>query len=559
MRCGSFHTSQSILQVVKRTSATRTGNILRLAGALTGSLQNGKCRSINILMRQRTVVVEIDSVTQAVKKQSTHIGRALYLEVFFLFLSVRIVLEYDHRILQSVANQFMNQGTELGQTVLVIALRDDDHLRMVFQTGTHLFGQSGIAQEKEFQLGRTLSHERQHVVREGRIGILLTGPAVGIDDVGRRLTMLFFRQILSAIDIVGQEIGHRLMGSQCSGSLQIHTVGHHNRHLIATDIAYGTGDATHGMYVIEIFRGNARHHDVSLTLNDIIDQLTGHGYLVFGRLTQRHTDGVADTVSQQGTDSHGALDASVLTIAGFGHSQVDREVHSLLLHHLHEQAHALHHHHRIAGLYGDHHILEVLLHTDAQELHTALHNTFGRISVAAHDAVAQRTVVHTNANGRMIPTTDIQERNKALLNLADLCCIFLVGIGQLLESSGRIHIITRIDAYLFGIFRSHIGHTGIEMHIGHQRHVTSCGTHSGVDIFQILSLTHSLRSQAHIFTASLSDAECLSHASLSVQSNRIGHTLHTYRILSAKRRTADLHLAGLSTLIIKQVHRINYT
>ena len=85
---------------------------------------------------------------------------------------------------------------------------------------------------------------------------------------------------------------------------------------------------------------------------------------------------------------------------------MQRKTHSFTLHGIDQQTHTTYHHHRVAGFDGHYHVLEIFLHTNAQELHATLHNTFRRISIAAHDAVAQRTVVHTNADGRAVLTAN---------------------------------------------------------------------------------------------------------------------------------------------------------
>ena len=150
---------------------------------------------------------------------------------------------------------------------------------------------------------------------------------------------------------------------------------------------------------------------------DIIHQFAGHGDFRFGRLAQGDADGVAQSVGQQGADAHGGLDASVLAVARFGHAQVQGEVHPLALHRVCQQAHGAHHHHRVRCLDGDDHILEVLVHADAQELHTRLHHAFGRVAVAGHDAVRQRAVVHADADGRVVLLADAEEGDKAVAYL----------------------------------------------------------------------------------------------------------------------------------------------
>ena len=46
-------------------------------------------------------------------------------------------------------------------------------------------------------------------------------------------------------------------------------------------------------------------------------------------------------------------------------------------------------------------------------------------------------------------------------------CVFLVGILQLLERAGSIHIVSRVDAYLFYILGSYIGYVWVEVYVGY--------------------------------------------------------------------------------------------
>ena len=52
------------------------------------------------------------------------------------------------------------------------------------------------------------------------------------------------------------------------------------------------------------------------TLGDEVYQLAGNRNLAFGLFAERHADGVADALGQQGTNAHGRLDAAVFSLAG---------------------------------------------------------------------------------------------------------------------------------------------------------------------------------------------------------------------------------------------------
>ena len=68
---------------------------------------------------------------------------------------------------------------------------------------------------------------------------------------------------------------------------------------------------------------------------------------------------------------------------------MNRECHAFLVHLCNKEAHGGDHDDGVAGLDGNDHIMELLTHTDSQELHARLHHTLRRVAIARHDAVGQ--------------------------------------------------------------------------------------------------------------------------------------------------------------------------
>ena len=235
---------------------------------------------------------------------------------------------------------------------------------------------------------------------------------------------------------------------------------------------------------------------------------------------------------------------------------MEGERHALLLHRLHEQTHRAHHNHRIAGLDGDDHVGKLLGHADAQELHARLHHALGRVAIAAHDAVAQRPVVHTDAYGRVVLLADVEEGHEPGAYLLYLLRILLVGVCQLLEGACRVYIVTGVDAYLLGVEGSHVGHAGVEVHVGHERRFDTLATQSCIDLAQVFSFAHALCGEAHILAASFDDTSCLCHRSLGVGSGGRGHRLHTDGVVAPQRCASYLYFAALAAFIIEEIHLV---
>ena len=83
---------------------------------------------------------------------------------------------------------------------------------------------------------------------------------------------------------------------------------------------------------------------MTLLLADIIHQMTRHRNLCSRFLAQTHANRIADTISQEGTDTYGTLDSAIFAFAGFGYAEVEWVVHAFLLHFFYQEAHGANHH-----------------------------------------------------------------------------------------------------------------------------------------------------------------------------------------------------------------------
>ena len=133
----------------------------------------------------------------------------------------------------------------------------------------------------------------------------------------------------------------------------------------------------------------------------------------------------------------------------------------------------------------------------------------------------------------MVSLTYINKRYEAVVDALQFGLILLVGVLQMLERASRVDIVARIDAHLFTILCSHVGHTGVEVDVGHKRLLVAVGLQSGRDVLHVLSLTHALGSQSDQFAASINDALGLRHASLRIVGVGGGHRLYADGVLSA--------------------------
>jgi hypothetical protein len=103
---------------------------------------------------------------------------------------------------------------------------------------------------------------------------------------------------------------------------------------------------------------------------------------------------------------------------------------------------------------------------DAQKLHGAFHHAHGRIAIAAHDTIAERTVVGSYPHGSAILLADANERCKALPDPLDL--LYIIRIRILYELKFLlVNIITRIHAHLLNDPCGDLRSIGRKMYISH--------------------------------------------------------------------------------------------
>ena len=482
-----------------------------------------------------------DTVAKPVKDQSSHVGRSFYLQILRIIL--RIMLEENNRILQPLCHQLMHQCTVLTQTVRMVALRDDNHFGMLFQTGNHFIRLCHIRHKQEFEFCITSSHQRQLLMIISRPSTGFSGPYVRIKNIVHTFFPLF-GQSTSGINIVRSKL-------RIHFGLPVHTVGNDHRHVFTSYIADSPRLTAFGRQIVKSRRFQSGNIRMIPPQQDIVHQLTGNRNFRFGSFAQRYPYSIPQSVGQQRTNAESGLDTSVLTVSGFCYSEMQRESHPFFLHHSYQQTNGFHHDNRIGRFDGNNYIGKVLINTNAKKLHTRLYHAFGRITITGHDAVGQRAVIHTDTDSRMILFADIQKRHKAVMNFLYFLRILLVGIFQLLKSTCSVYIIPRIDAYLFRISGCHIGYFRIKVYIGNQRNHIFLTAQTDVNIFQVLRFLDTLRRQTDILTARVDNTFRLFHTSLRILRRRIGHRLDTNRIGATQRYGPNIHFGSFPPKIIE--------
>ena len=88
---------------------------------------------------------------------------------------------------------------------------------------------------------------------------------------------------------------------------------------------------------------------------------------------------------------------------------MEGEMNILLVHPLHQQAYGFGHQQCVGCLHRNHDIVEPFIHGDTQVLHAGLHHPLGCITIAGHDAIGERPVIHAYTNSGVVLLADFKE------------------------------------------------------------------------------------------------------------------------------------------------------
>ena len=296
-------------------------------------------------------------------------------------------------------------------------------------------------------------------------------------------------------------------------------------HLITTD----TPHTTRGTSAIFVGRESLLGDlELALTIGEIVGQHFRHRDLIFGVLGQRHTDRIAHTVSQQRTDTYGALYTSLDTVARLRYAQMNRVGHRLLAHCRHQQSVGIDHHARIARLHRNDHLIEPFGSADAQKLHCRHDHTLGRIAPLVKNTLGKRAVIDANA-----------QSNTSRAALLD----------QSLQTAIRRAVITRIDTHLIDRLGSDLRHLRDEVNIGHNGGRKALRAQLSHDISQILALARTLCREADNRSTRAIDTLDLRHACGGIVGVGVGHRLHGNGCAIAYLDIADTHAITHATSI----------
>ena len=156
-------------------------------------------------------------------------------------------------------------------------------------------------------------------------------------------------------------------------------------------------------------------------------------------------------------------------------------------------------------------------------------------------------MVHADAHGGVVLAADVDEAHQPLVNPLQLGLVFLVGVFQVFERAGGVDVVAGVDAHLLAVAGSHVGHVGVEVHVGHQRRRVAVGPQPPGNVLHVQRFAAPLGGEAHQLAAGIDDALGLLHAAFSVVGVDGGHRLHADGVVAADVEAAHVgHRANSS-------------
>ena len=128
--------------------------------------------------------------------------------------------------------------------------------------------------------------------------------------------------------------------------------------------------------------------------------------------------------------------------------------------------------------------------------------------------------------------TYLQEGYELSFYLFQFLSIFLIRIFEMLEGTTGIHIVSWVHTHLLAIERCHIGHLGIEMHVGHQGCLITAFPQLLMDMLHVVGFPGALSGESDKLTTCLDDTDGLFHTRLGIHRIRGRHRLDTDGVIA---------------------------
>src|SRR5690606_20987099 len=165
-------------------------------------------------------------------------------------------------------------------------------------------------------------------------------------------------------------------------------------------------------------------------------------------------------------------------------------------------------------------------------------------------------MIRSDTHGCAVFFANTNQRNKALPDTVQLRLVGFVVILNYLKLL-LIGIVSRVDADFLHDAGSYLGSVWRKMNIGYQWRIITSSAQFRLDVTQIFSFLDAGRRNADVFATRLDHPYTLLYRAKCVHRIHGRHGLHTDRMMSTHRHSANLYFDGFSALIFNQAGAID--
>ena len=430
MSKASLDFAHHLLDIVKRTAATRAADKVRLATAAISSLQNIECENHRIL--RALVAVNHDSIAKAIRHETSDVSR--YTErIFFAICNLCIK---ENRIFAVCGIQSRSKSAH-----------------------AHHHFRARIAEERTFRHGVRICSKASNIHR-----ILEFYNRLCIKTSQRKFCIAAFAR-------------------------KAHGIGlHADAHRFRTTNLYACKrhrDSFPAFVVVRILFQNRHFKLRSISLEFAsLDEFLGDrdfSHRIFGK---RHANRIGKAIEQKRTNACSRLQTSISTCTRLRHAHMERiRLKVFLLQASGKQAISRNGHTRIARLEAQDHLIKMFGFANRQIFNSAFHHAFNGVAISINHTGAQGTVVHANADSTAKALRFLHKRSKSFGNL--FLAFFKRPVRLLVKRQNTsIYKVTRVDADLFHPLERFESGLRLEVDIGRNRNRATGSAYALHDFFK---------------------------------------------------------------------------
>ena len=272
---------------------------------------------------------------------------------------------------------------------------------------------------------------------------------------------------------------------------------------------------------------------------------------------QGNTNGIAQTIGEERTNTNCRFHASVFSFSRLGDTQMERIIPAETILLGRQKTIRLHHNEWVTGFHGEYKVMEIQRTANIGKFNGGFHHTAGGISIKGQDPGGEGAVIGSDAHTTVQGFTLLYQRFQSFYQVGAFREVVFLGLINLfLKILATIGEIARIDANLLHGISDHECHDGLKMHIRTKRNIIALLKESLPNFHTGVGLAFALHRDADQIKALVGTAHDLLNGGVHVRRIGGGHGLSHNRMLRAKLNGTTAHGAGRAAHHFSQIFAI---